>query len=145
ASGVAVVWVGELPSTGISGCARWLSDTKAVIGLTLRYKTDDQMWFTFFHEAGHLVLHDKKAIFLEGKDRPSSKEEEEANAFAARVLIPQEFQAALMGVRLEAREIIRFARRVGVAPGIVVGQLQHHGRLKQHQLNSLKRRFKWSE
>ena len=50
AVGVAVVVVPELPHTGISGCARWLSDGRALIGLTLRYKTDDQMWFTFFHE-----------------------------------------------------------------------------------------------
>jgi hypothetical protein len=47
--GVAVVIVPELPNTGISGCARWLTDTKALVGLTLRYKTDDQLWFTLFH------------------------------------------------------------------------------------------------
>src|SRR5580698_1862122 len=41
--GVAVVIVPELPNTGISGCARWLTDTKALVGLTLRYKTDDQL------------------------------------------------------------------------------------------------------
>ncbi len=47
--GVAVVIVPELPNTGISGCARWLTETTAVVGLTLRYKTDDQLWFTLFH------------------------------------------------------------------------------------------------
>lgn len=52
--GVAVVLVPELRNTGISGCARWLSDKKALVGLTLRYKTDDQFWFTFFHELGHI-------------------------------------------------------------------------------------------
>src|SRR5262245_38157833 len=64
AAGVAVVWVPELPHTAISGCARWLSDKKALVGLTLRYKTDDQMWFTFFHELGHILLHRKKRSFV---------------------------------------------------------------------------------
>lgn len=143
--GVTVAIVRAPAGCRASGATRFLSPTKALLLLSFRYLSDDHFWFTFFHEAGHLVLHDKKAIFLEGENRPPSKEEEEANAFAARVLIPQEFQAALMSLRPEAREIIRFARRVGVAPGIVVGQLQYHGRLKQHQLNSLKRRFRWSD
>src|SRR5262249_29716380 len=56
-AGVAVVLVPELPGTRISGCARWLSDTHAMVGLTIRYKTDDQLWFTFFHEVAHILLH----------------------------------------------------------------------------------------
>lgn len=143
--GVAVAIVCAPAGCRASGATRFLSPTKAFLLLSFRYLSDDHFWFTFFHEAGHLVLHDKTAIFLEGENRPPTKEEEEANTFAARVLIPQEFQAALMILRQEAREVIRFARRVGVAPGIVVGQLQHHGRLKRNQLNSLKRRFRWSE
>src|SRR5438874_2221627 len=49
-AGAAVVLVPELPQTSISGCAKWLSDKRALVGLTLRYKTDDQLWYTFFHE-----------------------------------------------------------------------------------------------
>ena len=63
-AGVAVVWVPELPNSGISGCARWLNDTKALIGLTRRYETDDQMWFCFFHELGHLLLHKRMRSFV---------------------------------------------------------------------------------
>jgi plasmid maintenance system antidote protein VapI len=143
--GVAVAIVRTPAGCRASGATRFISPTKALLLLSFRYLSDDHFWFTFFHEAGHLVLHDKKAIFLEGENRPQSKEEEEANAFAGRVLIPREFQAAFMSLRPEGREVIRFARRVGVAPGIVVGQLQYHERLKQHQLNSLKRRFRWSD
>jgi hypothetical protein len=62
--GVAVVVVPALRSTGISGCARWLTEKRALIGLTLRYKTDDQLWFTFFHELGHLLLHRSKKPFV---------------------------------------------------------------------------------
>src|SRR5213593_3040572 len=64
AVGVAVVWVPELKNTGISGCARWLTEKKALIALTLRYKTDDQHWFTLFHEIGHILLHRNKRSFV---------------------------------------------------------------------------------
>jgi len=143
--GVAAVIVRAPAGCRASGATRFLSPSKALLLLSFRYLSDDHFWFTFFHEAGHLVLHDKKALFLEGENRPSTKEEEEANAFAARVLIPPEFQAGLLSLRPEGREVIRFARRVGVSPGIVVGQLQHRGRIKQHQLNTLKRRFRWND
>ena len=63
-AGIAVVWVPELPHTGISGCARWLSNNRALIGITLRYKTDDQMWFSLFHEFGHILLHKNKQSFV---------------------------------------------------------------------------------
>lgn len=64
AAGVAVVLVAELPNTGISGCARWLTDKKALVGLTVRYKTDHQLWFTLFHEIGHILLHRNKRSFI---------------------------------------------------------------------------------
>ena len=39
--------------------------------------------------------------------------------------------------------VIRFARKVGVSRGIVVGQLQHYGLIGRDQLNSLKRPYTW--
>lgn len=48
-----------------NGATRWISPSKAVIQLSLRYKWEDIFWFTFFHEAGHVVLHQKKQVFVE--------------------------------------------------------------------------------
>lgn len=42
----------------------WLDDTP-FIQLTGRFKRNDVFWFTFFHEAGHILLHGKKDVFLE--------------------------------------------------------------------------------
>jgi HTH-type transcriptional regulator/antitoxin HigA len=126
-----------------SGATRFVSASKALLLLSFRYLSDDHFWFTFFHEAGHLLLHGEKALFLEGAEMSATKEEEEANEFAARVLIPPEFHTALLDLSVNGREVIRFAKFTGVSPGIIVGQLQHHGRVKRNQLNSLKRWFKW--
>lgn len=141
--GVAVVIVRAPTGCRVSGATRFLSPSRALLLLSFRYLSDDHFWFTFFHEAGHLLLHGKESLFLEGDNMVSTKEEEEANEFAARVLIPPKFKAALLDLRANEREVIRFARHVGVSRGIVVGQLQHFGRIRRNQLNYLKRRFVW--
>jgi Zn-dependent peptidase ImmA (M78 family) len=113
--------------------------------LSFRHLSDDHFWFTFFHEAGHLLLHGERGVFLEGDDTPSNGEEEEANKFAACILVPPEFQSSFLNLRADARTVIRFAMRAGIAPGIVVGQLQHLDHLRHNQLNRLKRYYVWEE
>jgi len=56
-AGVALVWVPELTGAPISGATRWLSDQKALVQLSLRYKSDDQPSFSLFHEAAHVPRH----------------------------------------------------------------------------------------
>lgn len=144
-AGVAVVFVPELPKTGICGATQWLSKTKALIQLSLRYKTDDQLWFTFFHEAGHILLHEKRHIFLEG-DQKDIKEDE-ANKFASNILIePSQWQQFVTRVSCHSKVgIEEFARNIGIAPGIVVGRLQHEQRLPFGHCNELKRYLEWKE
>ncbi len=142
--GVAVDIVRAPTGCRASGATRFLSPNRALLLLSFRYLSDDHFWFTFFHEAGHLLLHGKKALFLEGNYMGSTKEEKEANEFASRALIPAKFHAELLNLHLNSREVIRFARLIGISPGIVVGQLQHLHRIKPNQLNTLKRRFSWS-
>jgi len=145
ACGVAVVVVRYPSGCRASGAARFLSPDKALLQFSFRHLTDDQFWFTFFHEAAHLLLHPDKGLFVDGIDDLPSVEEHEADDFSARVLIPIKFQSDFARVRLSSTEIIRFAVRAGVAPGIVVGQLQHGGQIGHNQFNGLKRRYEWSE
>lgn len=144
AAGVAVVFVPALPKSGISGATRWLNPNKAVIQLSLRYKSNDQLWFTFFHEAGHLMLHGKKELFLEGLNGMAAEKEAEADQFALKELVPRkDFNAFLLEADYSAESIRAFAASVGIAPGIVVGQLQHLGELNWNQCNNLKCYYKW--
>jgi Zn-dependent peptidase ImmA (M78 family)/plasmid maintenance system antidote protein VapI len=143
ACGVAVVALRAPKLCRASGVVRFLSPTRPMILLSFRYLSDDQFWFTFFHEAGHLVLHGDRCIFLEGDDTLTTEEEDEANTFAANILIPPEYQAEMLRLPLHGRAVMRFARKVGISPGIIVGQLQHHGRFRRSQLNNLKRRYTW--
>jgi Zn-dependent peptidase ImmA (M78 family) len=89
-------------------------------------------------------LHGKKALFLEG-GKVSSVEEQEANEFSARTLVPPEFQNKLERLNVERHEIRNFAKSIGVSPGIIVGQLQYRGKARPNQLNTLKARFRWAQ
>lgn len=125
-AGVAVVFVDELPHTHVCGATHWLSPSKAVIQLSQRYKHGDNLWFTFYHEAGHILCHSKSATFLETKDG-SDEREAEANAFARDLLIPPaEWRRFVQerGAFTEAR-IHAFADAMGIGADIVVGRLKH--------------------
>lgn len=143
--GVAVV-IARVPSgCHASGATQFVSPNKAMILLSFRYLSDDQFWFTFFHEAGHLILHSKKALFLEDDSDVTSNEEDEANRFSESVLIPPAAKEELSSLSISKGEIIRFAVRLGTSRGIIVGQLQHMKRIKSDQLNWMKRRFNWDK
>lgn len=145
-AGVAVVFVPELPKTRVSGATRWLNPNRALIQLSLRYKTDDHLWFTFYHEAGHILLHGKKSIFIETDKKASDQEHElEADKYAASLLIPlNTLQSFLSTTRLTKAAIKRFANELNISPGIVVGRLQHDGIIPMNHCNDLKRRFDWA-
>lgn len=151
-AGVAVVFVPELPLTRISGCARWLTGKKALIGLSLRYKTDDQMWFSFFHEIGHLLLHRKFRSFVLDNDTDDLWDtnvdlemetfEVEANRFAADTLLPAiDLAEFVRQESLSDDAIVDFADRMNISPGIVVGRLQKIGILDPSERNALKQKL----
>ena len=117
-----------------------------MILLSSRYLSDDQFWFTFFHEAAHLILHADQDLFLEGLEERRDRLEQEANDFAANVIVPPQHLPFLLTLRAsDPLGVVRFATQIGVAPGLVVGQLQHRGLVRQNQLNSLKRRYVWTD
>jgi HTH-type transcriptional regulator / antitoxin HigA len=141
--GVAVVVVPAPKGCRASGATKFLSNNKAMIALSLRYRTDDQFWFTFFHEAGHLILHGTDALFLEDGADVTYVEEEEANQFAEKIIVPESRSSELSTLSTRSKAVIKYAVQIGVAPGLIVGQLQHKGRITFRQLNFLKRRYKW--
>ncbi len=142
-TGVAVVFVREIKKCPTSGVARWLTPEKALIQLSLRYKTEGQFWFSFFHEAGHVLNDPKKGVYIDDGDTSDPSREDRANRFAGNFLIPPEHSRVLP--TLTTREaIVTFAERIGISPGIVLGRLQKEKIVPwRSYLNDLKRRFEW--
>lgn len=141
-AGVVVVLTPELDGARLSGASRWLGRDRALIQLSLRYKTDDQFWFTFFHEAAHLLEGDRRDL-VEGDE--SDAAEEQADTDARNLLLPlgpySQFVAAK---RFGERDVRDFARSQGVGAGIVVGRLQREGHLARTALNKLKKPLRWA-
>lgn len=141
-AGVALVFVSEFDKTYLSGATRWLNKDKALIMLSLRHKSDDHLWFSFFHEAAHVLLHGKRQVFLDELNMNNTPSEKEANEFSANFLIPEkEYTAFVHKGKFTKASVIDFSNRIEIAPGIVVGRLQHDKHIEFNWLNALKKKF----
>ena len=126
-AGVKVVHTPCINKAPISGSTRWLNDTP-FIQLTGRFKRNDSFWFTFFHEAGHILLHGKKDIFLEKVDYSDKDliKENEADEFAVKWTLTEEQAAEIVAAAPLSEEDIRdFAEQFTTHPAIIIGRLQH--------------------
>jgi len=138
-----VVLAPSIQRAWVSGAARWVN-RRPLIQLSLYGKKNDQFWFTFFHEAAHILQNSQKQVFLdEWGDEAQGTKEEEADTFAANQLVPTDVEAELPSLTSKAK-VKAFATRIGVHPGIVVGRLQHDGRIDMSWMNDLKETFAWN-
>jgi HTH-type transcriptional regulator/antitoxin HigA len=142
--GVAVVVTRCPPGCAASGATCIVDDNRALLLLSGRFLSDDQFWFSFFHEAGHLILHGDEPC-VEEADISSPQRETEANAFAQSLILSPVEASALDKLPLNKFSISRFARRCRVSPGLIVGQLQHRNRISAASFNAFKVRYKASD
>jgi HTH-type transcriptional regulator/antitoxin HigA len=138
--GVAVIVTRSIPGCAASGATIMLSKDKALLLLSARFLSDDQFWFSFFHEAGHLVLHGGEP-HIECESDLTSKQEVEANQFAEKIIMEPAGEAALETVTINPFSIARLARQCSVSNGVIVGQLQHRGRISAKLFTRFKIRY----
>jgi len=145
AAGVALIFEKPLPKTCLFGSARWFDTDRAIIQMSLRMKSNDHFWWTFFHEAAHISLHHGRN-FLDDEEGVGDGAELEADAWANDLLFsPIGGIVALVAQRPRSRDaVIAAAKRLRLHPGIVVGALQHRKILPYKNLNGLKERFTWA-
>jgi len=147
-AGVAFVLCPHLPGTYVHGATFWAGREKAVLMMTIRGRWADIFWFSLFHELGHILLHGRQAVFLEGDnhDPAFQEQEDEASRFAADTLIPpEEYSKFTQDRRFYPEDIVAFSERTNVDPGIVVGRLQYDGHLDPSWHNNLRTRFEWKQ
>ena len=142
--GVAFVFVKELPGLPVYGVTYWTDSSKVIVEMTLRQKTNDQFWFSLFHEIGHIIKHGKKDFYIQDDEEQNSLWEEEANKFARETLINDEEYTQLINDKpYTAQKIVCFSKSIGIAPGIVVGRLQHDKLIEYNKMNKLKIKYEW--
>lgn len=146
-AGVVFCLVPELPRSGANGVARWLTDSKAMIQMNIRHKWAGIFWFTFFHEACHVLKHRRRHRFvIDGLADPELQEiEREADIFARDFLIPprtwHEFSCKSNFTRQSVQE---FAQTADIAPFVVVERLQKERLVAYNRFADLKVRYEWA-
>jgi HTH-type transcriptional regulator/antitoxin HigA len=144
AAGVAFVVVPSLSGAPASGAARWLRGVRPLIQLSLRYLSDDQFWYSLYHEGGHLLTGGRRAEVVEDVEAADLNDDRErqADLFARDSLVPPDAIASFAANGDFTREAVRrMATNLDISPGIFVGRLQHERLIAPSELNDLKRRY----
>ncbi len=144
-AGVALVLEKPIEKTRLYGSARWIEGDRAIIQMSLRMKTNDHFWWTFFHEAAHVTLHKGRA-FADDQGGEGDGPEAEADAWAEDMLVGTERFRAFKTTRPRSEKaIVEFADELGIHPGIVVGMLQHHRVIDFKLFHHLKARYEFKD
>lgn len=132
--GIRLVIVECLPNAKIDGVCFWLDKQSPVIGLSMRFDRIDNFWFVLRHEIEHVLRKDGQSreiidVNVEGDagERDLPEEERAANEAAADFCVPQLDMDSFVARKapfFAERDIIGFARRISVHPGLVVGQIR---------------------
>lgn len=141
-AGIRLVVVEHLKQTHLDGAALHRNTKEPVIAASLRYGRLDNFWFTLFHELAHVLNEDginaDSEMYKAGEH--VAEMEQRANATAAQWLIPQADLESFIrrtGPFYSEVRVCSFARRMGVHPAIVLGQLKHRGEIGWDKLARL--------
>jgi addiction module HigA family antidote len=148
AAGVAYVILPELPGVPVSGATRQLNEDRMLIVQTGRYKDDGHFWFTFFHEARHVLQGKLKKEWLVEYEGKEDALELDANRFAREFLIPSARITEMSrqkGGKMPVEAARELADQLGISEGIVAGRLQFDGVWKPFVGAQLKRRYEIKE
>ena len=134
--GIAIIFLPHIGGSFLHG-ATFYDKTKIVIGMTVRGKDADKFWFSLFHEFGHIILG-----HINNHDGLSNEDEIEADNFARENLIStNDFEEFVKSYSFTKKSIIDFSKKIGIAPGIVVGRLQKERFIPFSQFNDLKIKY----
>ncbi|WP_123575974.1 HigA family addiction module antitoxin [Luteococcus japonicus] len=126
--GVILVFVEQLPGGKIDGAAFLMGDTP-VIAISGRGKRLDKVVFALMHETAHVVAgHLTEGITIDGADAEGRPQlEDEANTLAERWALGGSVE---ISGAITLATVTELAERLEVAPALVIGNLQHNGKLE---------------
>ena len=144
-AGVALAFIPEMKKAPWSGATKWLAPNKPLIILSLLGKGEDKFWFTFFHEAKHVLEEDnKKKLSINGGQAAKMERtptEMRADNYAAETLIPSKYNDEIARASSK-KKIEQIAAELDIAPGIVAERYQHLTK-NWNMFHGLIRKFKW--
>lgn len=134
--GIALVFLPHLRGSFLQG-ASFMDGNKIVVGLTARGKDADKFWFSFFHELAHIIFG-----HIGLADGTTEQDEKAADSWSRDILISEgDFLEFVQRRNYSAAYVCEYAKKLGIAPGILVGRLQNEGCIKHSMLNDLKEHY----
>lgn len=132
--GVKIVSVPCLPNVSANGVSRWINKSP-IIQLSDRMKRYDVIWFSLWHEIGHILMHGSKHISVENVDYDDRdmKIEQEADDFAIRwTLTEREEEQFIRRNDFSKMAMTTYAADIGTHPSMIAGRLARK-RIITHQ------------
>lgn len=136
--GIRYVIVETIGDAKIDGVCFWIDDDRPVIGMSTRYDRMDNFWFVLRHELEHLVRrhgyrpNQSWTVMLDADDdflgADIDEQEQQANEAAADFCVPTDKMKLYIKHKspfFSERDLIGFARTLGIHPALVAGQLGH--------------------
>ena len=142
ASGVKFFVLSHLQKTYLDG-ASFYDEENPVIVYSGRYNRTDHFWFTVAHEIAHILLHlSKDKYFLDNLETIETDVEREADSSAVKMLLVEDILNCFEGrMRYISETQVEECRdQLQVDPAIIVGVLQHYGKLSRRNLNRFKKK-----
>ena len=120
-TGVVLVVLPNLKNSGINGATKKV-DGKIMLMVNDRRHYADTIWFTLFHEIGHILNGDLGVSF-------NDEAEDDADRYAQTALIPKEKYEDFISQNRSYDELTirEFAEEINQDAGIVYGRLQKDG------------------
>lgn len=133
--GIRFIVVQALPAAKIDGVCLWLNDESPVVAMSIRFDRIDNFWFVLRHELEHVLRGDGKVEPMIDADLPLDAggaaelppEEVAANEASLDFCVPKREMDSWIARKapfFSERDLVGFARRIGVHPGVVAGQLR---------------------
>lgn len=144
--GIAFVLLPHLKNSGVNGAVKWVTEDRVVLAMNNRGLDADKFWFSLFHEIKHILQQKIKTVFVNSTVEKmidiNNKLEMEADKFATDFLIsPADYKRLAPSKYISDDEIVKFAKTIGIHPGIVAGRLQHEGIIAQSRCSKLKEKY----
>ena len=143
---MAFVLLPHLKNSGVNGAVKWVNNGRVVLAMNNRGLNADKFWFSLFHEIKHVFQQKVKTVFVSSSVEEmidyNNALEDEADTFASNYLIPpNELRRFAPTKYTSDKEIVEFAKSIGIHPGIVAGRLQHEKIIPQNRCSKLKEKY----
>ena len=138
-AGVKLIAIPNLSGSKTNGATKKIGDS-IMLMVNDRGSYGDSLWFTMFHEIGH-ILNGDFGISIE---QENGEKETIADKYARNALIPDsEYGVFVKAKDFSSKSIISFSDKINRDPGIVVGRLIHDKLIKNDaKVNVLRKKYR---